>query len=40
MNTPGTDVGNWAWRASPHVFDERLAGRLRAMLADANRLDR
>ena len=40
MNTPGTAAGNWGWVAPEHAFDERLAGRLRQMLADANRLER
>jgi 4-alpha-glucanotransferase len=40
MNTPGTAAGNWGWQAPRHAFDERLAGRLRSMLADANRLRR
>lgn len=38
MNTPGTDSGNWTWRAPDHAFDEELAGRLRVLVADANRL--
>jgi 4-alpha-glucanotransferase len=38
MNTPGTAAGNWGWQAPQHAFDERLAGRLRSVLADANRL--
>jgi 4-alpha-glucanotransferase len=38
MNTPGTSTGNWAWRAPPDAFDERLAGGLRTLVADTNRL--
>ncbi len=38
MNTPGTSQGNWAWQAPPDAFDERLAGQLRTLVADANRL--
>jgi 4-alpha-glucanotransferase len=38
MNTPGTDEGNWAWQASPGAFDDRLARRLRQLVADADRL--
>ena len=38
MNTPGTATGNWSWQAPAGVFEERLAGPLRSMLADANRL--
>ena len=38
MNTPGTDTGNWSWRAPPDAFDEHLAGPLRSVVADANRL--
>ncbi|MBV9830166.1 MAG: 4-alpha-glucanotransferase [Marmoricola sp.] len=38
MNTPGTDTGNWSWRAPEDAFEERLAGPLRSMVADANRL--
>ena len=33
MNTPGTDTGNWSWRAQAGVFDDALASRLaRAVL--------
>jgi 4-alpha-glucanotransferase len=38
MNTPGTDTGNWAWRAPRGAFGEELADRLRTMVADAGRL--
>ena len=38
MNTPGTTEGNWAWQAPPDAFDERLAGLLRTLVADSNRL--
>ena len=38
MNTPGTDEGNWAWRAEPGSFTDDVAGGLRTMVADANRL--
>jgi 4-alpha-glucanotransferase len=37
MNTPGTDEGNWAWRAPAGVFDESLAARLRAVVEEAGR---
>jgi 4-alpha-glucanotransferase len=39
MNTPGTATGNWTWRAPLGAFDEKLAGRLRMLVADENRLD-
>ena len=32
MNTPGTDEGNWGWRADPGSFDAELAARLRALV--------
>ena len=38
MNTPGAAEGNWAWRAAPDSFTDDLAGRLRTLVADANRL--
>ena len=38
MNTPGTDEGNWSWRASPGSFDEDLAARLRQLVAEGDRL--
>lgn len=37
MNTPGTAMGNWAWRAEPGAFDAALATRARATLAGARR---
>jgi 4-alpha-glucanotransferase len=38
MNTPGTDEGNWVWRAPAGSFDAELAARLRTMVADTGRL--
>ena len=38
MNTPGTTARNWTWQAPADAFDERLAGQLRALVADALRL--
>ena len=38
MNTPGTATGNWTWQAEEDVFDERLAGAVRTLVADALRL--
>ncbi|RNM11668.1 4-alpha-glucanotransferase [Nocardioides pocheonensis] len=38
MNTPGTDEGNWTWRADPGSFDAELAGRLRGLVEAAGRL--
>ena len=38
MNTPGTTAGNWTWQAPPDAFDEHLAGQLRSLIADANRV--
>ena len=38
MNTPGTDEGNWDWRAAPGSFDADLAERVRALVADSRRL--
>ena len=38
MNTPGTDEGNWAWRAAPGAFDDALAERVRALVTAADRL--
>ncbi len=32
MNTPGTVVGNWAWRLAPGQLQASLAGRLRGLL--------
>jgi 4-alpha-glucanotransferase len=38
MNTPGTDVGNWAWRAPADAFDDGLAARVRALVSAAGRI--
>jgi 4-alpha-glucanotransferase len=38
MNTPGTATGNWTWRAPAGAFDDRLAARVRTLVADADRL--
>ena len=38
MNTPGTAVGNWGWRATAGAFDADLAARLRDLVAAADRL--
>lgn len=38
MNRPGTDQGNWAWRAAPGAFDAALAEKLRALVVGAGRL--
>ena len=38
MNTPGTDEGNWGWRAPAGAFDAPLAARVRALVAEADRL--
>jgi 4-alpha-glucanotransferase len=38
MNTPGTDEGNWSWRASSD-FDDALATRVRALATEFERLD-
>ena len=32
MNTPGTDTGNWTWRAAPGVFDVALSARVRELV--------
>ncbi|WP_435770718.1 4-alpha-glucanotransferase [Nocardioides sp. SYSU DS0651] len=37
MNTPGTDEGNWTWRAPAGAFDDDLAARLRDLVAAAGR---
>ena len=37
MNTPGTDEGNWAWRAERGSFDQDLAERLHGLIADSGR---
>ena len=38
MNTPGTDSGNWTWRAEPGAFDAGLASRLRELVTRYDRL--
>ena len=38
MNTPGTDSGNWAWRAEPGAFDAGLASGLRELVTRYGRL--
>jgi 4-alpha-glucanotransferase len=38
MNTPGTDEGNWTWRAAPGAFDDALAERVRTLVTAAERL--
>ena len=38
MNTPGTDVGNWAWQAPAGSFDHELAVRVRELAAWADRI--
>jgi 4-alpha-glucanotransferase len=38
LNTPGTAVGNWAWRAPSGAFDASLAARLREAVSSADRL--
>jgi 4-alpha-glucanotransferase len=38
LNTPGTDEGNWSWRAPADAFTETLAGRIRTLVTDENRL--
>lgn len=40
MNTPGTDEGNWAWRAPLGAFDDELAQRMRDLVARSDRLGR
>jgi 4-alpha-glucanotransferase len=37
MNTTGTDVGNWSWRAAAGSFDAELAARLREEIAQLAR---
>ena len=39
MNTPGTDEGNWSWRASSGAFDAELAVKVRSMVAVAGRIE-
>jgi 4-alpha-glucanotransferase len=38
MNVPGSAEGNWSWRAEPGVFDDALAGRVRALVEEHDRL--
>ena len=38
MNTPGSDFGNWSWRADPGVFDAALALRVRALAEEHHRV--
>ena len=38
MNVPGTDEGNWNWRASPGSFDGALAQGVRSLVTEAGRL--
>ena len=38
MNTPGTAQGNWAWQAPASAFDDRLAARIRELVAATDRL--
>jgi 4-alpha-glucanotransferase len=38
MNTPGTDTGNWSWRATRRQLTAAVARRLRASLASTARL--
>jgi 4-alpha-glucanotransferase len=38
MNTPGTALGNWGWQAPAGAFDGDLAARVRALVAEADRL--
>jgi 4-alpha-glucanotransferase len=38
MNTPGTDEGNWTWRAAQGAFDDALAAKVRALVTAAHRL--
>jgi 4-alpha-glucanotransferase len=37
MNTPGTETGNWSWRAPEGAFDDELATRLREVVTEAGR---
>ena len=37
MNTPGTDTGNWDWRAEPGSFGAALSARVRPMVERAGR---
>ena len=38
MNTPGTAQGNWAWQTPAGAFDDRLAARMRELVAATDRL--
>jgi 4-alpha-glucanotransferase len=38
MNTPGTDEGNWTWRAAPGAFGDDLADGVRALVSATDRL--
>jgi 4-alpha-glucanotransferase len=38
MNVPGSAEGNWSWETDPALVDERLAGRLRALVVEHHRL--
>jgi 4-alpha-glucanotransferase len=38
LNTPGTAVGNWTWRAPAGAFHAGLAARLREAVSAADRL--
>jgi 4-alpha-glucanotransferase len=40
MNTPGTDTGNWSWRAPAGVFDDALAARVRDLVEGSGRAGR
>jgi 4-alpha-glucanotransferase len=39
MNTPGTAEGNWSWRCSTEMFDSEKTGWLRAVTAQAGRIE-
>ena len=38
MNVPGSAEGNWSWQADAGVFDAALAGRVRALVEEHDRL--
>ncbi len=38
MNTPGSQEGNWRWRAPADAFDTSLASRLRGLVEHSDRL--
>jgi 4-alpha-glucanotransferase len=38
MNVPGTDEGNWTWRAAPGAFDAALSDKVRGLVSAADRL--